>query len=52
MPGKPTSHTIFNVTKHSYDNINKGTIYGSIFIDMPKAFGSVYHHRLLLKFKV
>ena len=51
MPGKPTSHAIFNVTKYSYDTINKGNICGCICIDMSKAFGSVYHPRLLLKFE-
>ena len=51
MPGKPTSHAIFNVTKYSHDTINKGNICGCICIDMSKAFGSVYHPRLLLKFE-
>ena len=49
MPGKSTSQAIFEVTKYLYDNINKGNLCGSVFIDISKAFDSVYHPRLLLK---
>ena len=49
MPGRSTSHAIFEVTKYLYDNINKGNVCGSVFIDISKAFDSVYHPRLLLK---
>ena len=49
VPGRSTSHAIFEVTKYLYDNINKGNICGSVFIDIAKAFDSVYHPRLLLK---
>ena len=34
---------------YNYDNINKSNFCGSIFIDISKAFDSVYHPRLLLK---
>ena len=49
MPGKSTSQAIFEVTKFLFDNINRGNICGSVFIDVSKAFDSVYHPRLLLK---
>ena len=49
VPGRSTSQAIFEVTKYLYDNINKGNICGSVFIDISKAFDSVYHPRLLLK---
>ena len=49
MPGKSTSQAIFEVTKYLYDNINRGNYCGSVFIDISKAFHSVYHSRLLLK---
>ena len=49
MPGRSTSHTIFELTKYLFDNINKGNICGSVFIDISKAFDSVYHPQLLLK---
>ena len=49
MPGRSTVHAIFEVTKYLYDNINKGNYCGSVFIDISKAFDSVYHPRLLLK---
>ena len=49
MPGRSTSHAIFELTKYLFDNTNKGNICGSVFIDISKAFDSVYHPRLLLK---
>ena len=49
MPGRSTSHAIFELTKYLFDNINKGNICGLVFIDISKAFDSVYHPRLLLK---
>ena len=49
MPGRSTSHAIFELTKYLFDNINKGNICGSVFIDISKAFDYVYHPRLLLK---
>ena len=49
MPGRSTSHAIFELSKYLFDNINKGNICGSVFIDISKAFDSVYHPRLLLK---
>ena len=49
MPGRSTSQAVFEVSKYLFDNINKGNICGSVFIDISKAFDSVYHPRLLLK---
>ena len=49
MPGRSTSQAIFEVSKFLFDNINTGNICGSVFIDISKAFDSVYHPRLLLK---
>ena len=49
MPGRSTAQAIFEVSKYSFDNINKGNICGLVFIDVSKAFDSVYHPRLLLK---
>ena len=49
VPGRSTSQAIFEVTKYAYDNINKGNYSGFVFIDISKAFDSIYHPRLLLK---
>ena len=49
VPGRSTSQAIFEVTKYLYDNINKGNFCGSVFIEISKAFDSVYHPWLLLK---
>ena len=34
MPGRSTSEAVFEVTKYLYDNINKGNICGSVYIDI------------------
>ena len=49
MPGRSTSQAIIEVTKYLYDNINMGNFCGSVFINISKAFDSVYHPGLLLK---
>ena len=51
MPGRSTQLAVFELTKQTYSALNNKKIFGSICLDISKAFDCIDHNKLFIKLR-